>query len=29
VNGFNISKGQDVLILLYRAEIFDAKASKE
>ena len=29
VNGFNISKGQEVLILLYRSDIFDANASKE
>ena len=29
LTGFNISKGQDVVILLYRAEIFDANASKE
>ena len=29
LSGFNISKGQEVVILLYRTEIFDASVSKE
>ena len=29
LSGFNISKGQDVQILLYRTAVFDANASKE
>jgi hypothetical protein len=29
LSGFNISKGQEVVILLYRTEIFDATVSKE
>jgi 4-amino-4-deoxy-L-arabinose transferase-like glycosyltransferase len=29
LSGFNISKGHDVVILLYRTEIFDATVSKE
>ena len=29
LSGFNISKGQEVFILLYRTEIFDATVSKE
>ena len=29
ISGINISKGQNVIILLYRAEMFDANASKE
>ena len=29
LSGINISKGQNVIILLYRAEMFDANASKE
>ena len=28
LSGFNISKGQEVVILLYRIEIFDATVSK-
>ena len=29
LSGVNISKGQDVIIFLYSAEMFDANASKE
>jgi hypothetical protein len=29
LTGFNISKGEDVVILLYRTEMFDAKADTE
>lgn len=28
ISGFNISKGQNIIILLYRAEMFDVNAGK-